>query len=238
RIDIDAEQTTRRTTPTVALGGDAAPTLAALGTALAAHPAAAGRASGASRAAALRDTWRTSTRADLVPWLEAIEACLDDDTIVALDSTQLGYAAHTWIPASRPRSWLAPYGFGTLGCALPMAIGAAIAAPERGVVALAGDGGWLFTVAEMAAAHDLASNLVLLLWDNRGYAQIRQSFDDVDAPRMGVDVSSFDPCAIARGFGWTATSVATAADLRTVLGAARAAAADGAGPQFVHISAS
>ena len=116
-----------------------------------------------------------------------------------------------------------------------MAIGASLAAPDRGVVALVGDGGWLFTVAEMAAAHDMASNLVLLLWDNRGYAQIRQSFDDVDAPRMGVDVSSFDPCAIARGFGWAATTVTTSTDLRPALSTARAAAGSGGGPQFLHL---
>ena len=228
RIDIDAEQLPRRVQPTVALHGDAAVTLQALRTAL---PAAAGR-DGARRAAELREVWTRGTRADLVPWLEVIEQHLAADTIVALDSTQLGYAAHTWLPAASPRSWLAPYGFGTLGCALPMAIGASLAAPERPVIAVAGDGGWLFTVAEMAAAADLGSRMVLLLWDNRGYAQIRQSFDDVDAPRMGVDVSSHDPCAIARGFGWSATEVTDPGALAAELGRALAAA----GPHFIRIS--
>jgi acetolactate synthase-1/2/3 large subunit len=75
----------------------------------------------------------------------------------------------------------------------------------------------LFTVAEMASAVDLGSNITLVLWDNRGYQQIRQSFDDVDAPRMGVDVSSHDPLTIARGFGWSARDITSPDDLTDAL---------------------
>lgn len=112
-----------------------------------------------------------------------------------------------------------------------MAIGAKVAAPDRPVIALAGDGGWLFTVAEMATAADDHLDLVLVVWDNRGYAKIRQSFDDVDAPRMGVDVSSADPDLIARGFGWSTEVVDEPAALTTAI---RRAQADG-GPQFIRI---
>jgi thiamine pyrophosphate-dependent acetolactate synthase large subunit-like protein len=214
---------------TVALVGDAAPTLAALLDAL--GPSESQASHGTDRCAALRATWRAASRADLVPWLEAIEGVLPTDAIVALDSTQLAYAAHTWLPARRPRSWLAPYGFGTLGCALPMAVGAAIAAPDRPVVAIAGDGGWLFTVAEMAVAADLGLNLVLVLWDNRGYAQIHQSFVDVDAQPVGVDVSSADPMMIARGFGWSTGEVHRPDELASALAAAIAAG----GPHLVRV---
>jgi acetolactate synthase-1/2/3 large subunit len=229
RIDIDPEQITRRVDPTVALVGDAAPTLAALLDAL--GPSETQASNGTDRCAALRATWRAASRADLVPWLEAIEGVLPADAIVALDSTQLAYAAHTWLPARRPRSWLAPYGFGTLGCALPMAVGAAIAAPDRPVVAIAGDGGWLFTVAEMAVAADLGLNVVLVLWDNRGYAQIHQSFVDVDAQPVGVDVSSADPVMIARGFGWSTDEVHRPDELASAVAAAIAAG----GPHLVRV---
>jgi acetolactate synthase-1/2/3 large subunit len=185
RIDIDADQMNRRTTPTVGIVGDAARTMASFTRGIVSRNATAG----AQRAAQWRDHARNKTSDKFVPWLQVIEQWLPENAIVALDSTQLGYSAHWWLPASRSRSWLAPYGFGTLGCALPMAIGAAVAAPDRPVLAIAGDGGWLFTVAEMAAAHDLKSNITMVLWDNSGYEQIRASFDDVAAPRMGVDVT-------------------------------------------------
>jgi acetolactate synthase-1/2/3 large subunit len=231
RIDIDPEQIARRVEPTVALVGDAAVTLAALVDAL--GPADADASSGIERCAELRATWRAASRADLVPWLEAIERVLPADVIVALDSTQLAYAAQTWLPARRPRSWLAPYGFGTLGCAVPMAIGAALAAPDRPVVAIAGDGGWLFTVAEMAVATDLGLNVVLVLWDNRGYAQIHQSFVDVDADPVGVAVTSADPVTIARGFGWSTAEVSRPDALADAIGAALAAG----GPCLVRVIA-
>jgi acetolactate synthase-1/2/3 large subunit len=77
--------------------------------------------------------------------------------------------------------------------------------------------------------------VVLLVWDNRGYEQIRQSFDDVEAPRMGVDVSSHDPAAIAAGFGWSTHSVTGAADLAGTLRHALDASRNGGGPQFVHL---
>ena len=74
-------------------------------------------------------------------------------------------------------------------------------------------------------------DVVLVLWDNRGYAQIRQSFDDVDAPRMGVDVSSHDPEAIARGFGWATSTVHQPDELAPAITAAFAAV----GPHMVRV---
>ena len=227
RIDIDQAQLARRTTPTVGIVGDAGETMSALTAAVKPKTS----ASGAERAKSWSDHARAKTNAQFVPWLQAIEQSLPQDAIVALDSTQLAYCAHWWLPATQPRSWLAPYGLGTLGCALPMAIGAAVAAPDRPVLAIVGDGGWLFTLAEMAVANDLQQRITLLLWDNVGYAQIRESFDDVDATRMGVDVSSHDPTAIARGFGWDATEVTTPAQLGDALTAAFASNA----PRFIRV---
>ncbi len=229
RIDIDQAQISRRTLPTVALVGDAAITLRELTTKITKRKPQTGQ----TRAKTWREHARTKTNVKFVPWLQAIEDNLPNNAIVALDSTQLAYSAHWWLPATQSRSWLAPYGFGTLGCALPMAIGASIAAPDRPVLAIVGDGGWLFTVAEMAAARDLNSKIVLLLWDNRGYEQIRDSFDDVNAPQMGVDVSSHDPVAIAKGFGWSTSEVTTPQQLVAALQNGFAAN----NPQFIRVVA-
>lgn len=115
RIDIDPQQMTRRTTPKVGLVGDAALTMQTLTIGIKSHA----RQDGATRAHTWREHARNKTSQSFVPWLIAIENELPTDAIVALDSTQLGYSAHWWLPATQSRSWLAPYGFGTLGCALP-----------------------------------------------------------------------------------------------------------------------
>jgi thiamine pyrophosphate-dependent acetolactate synthase large subunit-like protein len=233
RIDIDAEQISRRVMPHVSLVADAADSLSRISAELTKAGIALTN-SGSARATNLRMAARSGVRQDLLPWIDAIEQSIPDNTLVAVDSTQLAYAAHTVMSCNSPRSWLAPFGFGTLGCALPMAIGAAIADTTRPVLAIAGDGGWLFTVAEMAAAIDEGIDMVLVLWDNRGYGQIRESFDDVRAPRMGVDVSSHDPSAIAKGFGWNAIDVTTIEAFRIVL----SEAFENRGAHFIRISVS
>ena len=230
RIDIDADQMQCRVIPEISLHGDSLTIL----TALAQDLNDSSSNNGSVRAANLRKSARAGVRQDLLPWIDAIEQTIPKGTVVALDSTQLAYAAHTVMACNTPRSWLAPFGFGTLGCALPMAIGAAIADATKPVLAIVGDGGWLFTVAEMAAAIDEGVDIVVVLWDNRGYGQIRESFDDVQAPRMGVDVSSHDPSAIARGFGWNAIDVNTIEAFSTAL----SEAFENRGAHFIRISVS
>jgi len=228
RIDLDVEQLTRRMTPTISLVADAANALAALADALGDGTAA---AAGAATASAVREAVHAAASPAVLPWLQALQASIPTEAFIALDSTQLAYVAHSWLPCEAPRRWLAPYGFGTLGCAIPMAIGATIADPGRPAFALVGDGGWMFTVAEMATAADVGADIVAVVWDNGGYGQIAISFDDAEAPRMGVAISSPDPVSIARGFGWQTQSVTDPAALQSAITAAFASG----GPQFIHV---
>lgn len=219
RIDVDPAQLQRGATADVALHGDAGRTLERLGDAL--PPARTPAADAAARVkSALADLeWTESSRSHL-PWLDAIDAALPDDRIVALDSTQPAYTAHHYLGAERPRSWLAPYGLGTLGPALPMAIGAKLAAPERPVLALAGDGGLLFTIAELATAVDLGLSLPVVVWDNRGYGEIRDAFGRAGAPAIGTETTARDLPAIAAGFGCATAAPATPAELTAAIGVA------------------
>lgn len=118
------------------------------------------------------------------------------------------------MPAYRPRSWLAPYSYGTLGPALPLAIGAKIAAPDRAVLAIIGDGGLLFTIGELATAADLGAPLPIVVWDNRGYGEIRDWFDRSGATRIGTESTAHDLLTIARGFGCFAVEATTPDRLR------------------------
>jgi thiamine pyrophosphate-dependent acetolactate synthase large subunit-like protein len=157
--------------------------------------------------AARRDIkWSAQSRSHF-EWLDAISAAMPKGTTVSIDSTQLAYTAHHYLPWSEPNRWIAPYGLGTLGPALPMGIGAQVAAPGEPVLVLAGDGGSLFTISEMATARDVGGPLVTVIWDNGGYSEIRDSFDRAHAPRSGVDTSAHDLVAIAKGFGLSAERV-------------------------------
>jgi thiamine pyrophosphate-dependent acetolactate synthase large subunit-like protein len=235
RVDIDPAQLDAGARASVAIRGDARSALSALLEALAETepvPAATGDGPERVRQARRGIAWSPESQAH-IPWLDALERALPADRIVALDSTKLAYTAHHYMGAERPRTWLAPYGYGTLGTALPMAIGAKLGRPDRPVAALAGDGGLLFTVAELATAADLRLALPIVVWDNRGYGEIRDSFDRVSAPRVGTETTAHDLGALASGFG-----CATArADSPDALGAAVALALDSDCPTLIVVSA-
>ena len=152
--------------------------------------------------------------------VEAVERALPDDVVVALDSTQLAYTGqHRW-SAHRERSWLAPSGWGTLGCALPMSVGAAVAAPDRPAVAVVGDGGLFYTVEELSTLAALDAWVVVLLWNNDGYQEMRDEMLRLDMPLVGTEAVAADWSAVARGFGVESVSVGSPGELEASLGAA------------------
>lgn len=185
------------------------------------EPSAAASATGVERAAVARDGLALERAADPhTPWIDAISAALPDDVILTADSAQVAYQSHHYLPLDTPGRWLAPYGYGTLGPALPMAIGAAIAAPGTPVVALAGDGSALFTLPELATARDLSANVTFVIWDNGGYREIEVSFDRTDIRPAGVRTTAHDLAAIAAGFGAEVATPGAPAELTAALSAA------------------
>jgi acetolactate synthase-1/2/3 large subunit len=106
-----------------------------------------------------------------------------------------------------------------------MALGAKLAAPDRPVLALAGDGGFQFTVQELATARDLGLPLVVLVYDNRGYGEIRDAMDGAGVGHLGTDAGTHDLLQVAAGFGVPATRSASLRELEEQL--ARAVTADG-----------
>ncbi len=229
RIDIDADQLTRRPGADVPLHGDAAATLAALAQALDGE-----RGDAVARAEELRERIEPLPGTQpYMPFLQALREVLPDDAILVADSTQPAYAAHNWWPVRRPWDYISPAGFGTLGPALPMAIGAKLAAPDRTVACLAGDGGFLFTIQELATASDLGIALPILLWQNHGYGEIRDSMDRVNVPYVGIDSSARDFVRLAEGFGIAGVRIDSLAAMQD---AVRTAAAAG-GPTLIEVPA-
>jgi acetolactate synthase I/II/III large subunit len=226
RIDIDADQLQRRWPAEVALHGEASATLAALSAALPGPAADAARvdAVAAEIADARAALQPPEEIARFAPMLEVLRRALGDDAIIAGDSTQPVYAANHLLPAMRPRSWLMPIGYGCLGCALPMAIGAKLAAPDRPVLALAGDGGFQFTVQELATMRDLGLPVIALVYDNRGYGEIRDAMDGAGVAHLGTDATTHDLVTIADGYGVAATRATTLEALEQQLGDAVRAA--------------
>lgn len=221
RVDIEAEQITRNARADLGILADAGAFCAALA-AKAGKPS----GSGAERAAQLRDAALAPVPAPYLVHGQIFDMVADrwPDLIVAGDSTQPVYGANLTYDAPAPRGWFnSSTGYGTLGYGLPAAIGAKVACPHRPVIGLIGDGGMQFSIAELATAVELRLPLPILLWNNRGYGEIKTYMRDRQIPEIGVDILTPDFQTIARGFGCHAVVADTPAVLMDQLAAALSA---------------
>jgi len=170
--------------------------------------------------------WRDATTGSYLKCrtvFEAIVEAVPADTIFAADMTQIAYAAHSAFLSDVPGRFFYPQGYGTLGYALPAALGVKLAVPAKPVVALVGDGGILYTLQEMATAVDENIPIVVALWNNNSLQQIREGFEERGIKPIAVSPSAPDFQTLARGFGWQTAKVAALSDVGPAIAAALAA---------------
>ena len=218
RVDIDVAQIGRNFRADVGIVADAGLAMAALCAALP-SPVRAPEWGAARSQVAREAAWAEAdgpTRS-LAALIAQIAETLPGAIFMG-DSTQTVYAGNLSFNPELPRRWFnASTGYGTLGYGLPAALGAQLAAPGQPVVALVGDGGLLFTIAELASAVEARLPVVVLLWNNQGYGEIKKYMLRHDVATIGVDLVTPDFVAIARGFGCHAEHVADPQQLHAAL---------------------
>ena len=119
--------------------------------------------------------------------LKTIRYALPEDCLIMADATQLVYTGMFGMPVAKPGLWHYPAGFLTLGSALPCTVGARFAMPDRPVVAIVGDGGFLFTIQELLTAAEQQQPLVIILWNNNALKQIKDDMQAGAMPTLAVD---------------------------------------------------
>lgn len=185
--------------------------------------------------AGYRDTWRAQVateRPGIVPVCDALADVMGPDMMVYSDMTQFAYAAKEVIPMARPGHWHHPYGFGTLGYALPAAIGGAIARPGLPTLAILGDYGFQYTMMELATAVELELPLPVILWDNGKLGEIEDSMVRAQIAPNAVIQKNPDFLKLAEAFGAHACAPRSLPEfqemLRTALNADR--------PTVIHLT--
>lgn len=220
QIDIDAEQIMRTRIPDIGIVGDAGKTIELLLPLVKARDLSGAKVLGAVRAAACVSavTAATSSRYEKYLMLLHIINQQFNDPIIVGDSTQIIYAGNSHYGGSRSNRYFnSAMGFGTLGYALPAAIGAAIGNPESTVVAISGDGGLQFCLAELATAIDAHVRVILIVHENGGYQEIKTYMTASDIEPIGVNLMMPDITAIAAAFGWNTTRADSFGELPAVL---------------------
>jgi acetolactate synthase-1/2/3 large subunit len=162
--------------------------------------------------------------------LATIRAALPREAVHAWDMTILAYWAAAHFPALAPGTFLYPLGSGTLGYAWPAALGASLALPGTPMLAVAGDGGVLYGLQELATARQHGLDAVLLVVDDGGYGILREYQRDSFGETTAVDLARPDFGAAAEAFGVPAESTTP-----ETLGEALARALAVVGPAVVHL---
>ncbi len=216
RIDADAEQMDRPRPPDIAILADATAALAALNAALSGEAARAPRADLApARAAVAPALAALEPQAGL---LAAIRAALPEDGILVEDVTQLGFVGRLTFPVSAPRRYLSAGYQDNLGWAYGAALGAAAAAPGRAVVALCGDGGFLYQGAELATALRHRLPVVAVVLDDGAFGNVRRIQAEQYGNRLiASDLANPDFVRFAESFGLPAWRATTPAALEAAL---------------------
>lgn len=215
RIDIDPAEMARLTVD-VGVVADTADAARALTDAVTArHDAARAVAIAAAKAESLREVQDVQPQ---MSFLDAIRDVLPQDGIFCDEMTQVGYASWFGFPFHAPRTLVTSGFSGTLGAGFPTALGVKVAYPDRAVVSVTGDGGFLFGGADLATAVQFGINLVTIVFNNSAYGNVmrdqRRLFEGRDS---GSALRNPDFQVFAQSFGVPSWRVTEADGLRSAL---------------------
>lgn len=179
--------------------------------------------------------WRIETDAErpgIADIVDALLEALPSECLIYSDMTQFAYVGRETGIMDRPDKWHHPYGFGTLGYALPAAIGGKIGVGEAPVLAIAGDYGFQYTVQELGVAVELGLSLPILLWDNAKLKEIEDSMVRSQIAPNAVQALNPDFCKLAEAWGALSAHPKSIAELVEQVGNAF----DADGPTLIYVT--
>jgi thiamine pyrophosphate-dependent acetolactate synthase large subunit-like protein len=202
RVEIDRGEINRNYSPTLPILADARHAAEAFVTAL--------RDRGIEKAGwsaddvrrirdgALATAWGKEQR----PYVDALRDAIPDDGILITDMTMMSYVCCSLYPVYEPRTFFFPSGYGTLGYSLPAALGAKVAAPDRTVVAIIGDGGFQYTMQEVATAVQFELGVPIVIFNDSTYTAVKEAqAREHDRRYIAVDLVNPDFLKLAEAYG-------------------------------------
>jgi acetolactate synthase-1/2/3 large subunit len=213
-IDIDPAQTAR-IKPAVAIVGDAKDAVARL--------VAAARRAGLQRASRQNEfeAVKHATRAEIrkiqphIDYLDVIRQVLPRDGFFVEEICQAGFTSYYGFPVYEPRTFVTCGHQGTLGFGFPTALGVKVGNPDKAVVSIAGDGGFLFGLQDLATAVQYGIALVTIVFNNNAYGNVLRDQQRLfDGRLIGAELRNPDFVRLAESFGMAGCRVGTPAQLQ------------------------
>jgi acetolactate synthase-1/2/3 large subunit len=218
KIDIDPEEIERLRKPEIGLVGDAGAVLKRLIEHLSHLSPLQPERVARSRALKERVAAAVAVLAPQIGYLRAIRDVLPDDGVVIDELTQVGYAARAAYETRSPRTYISSGYQGTLGWGVATALGAKHALGDVPVIALSGDGGFMFNVQELATAVRHRIPAVVIVFNDGAYGNVRNMQKSLHGNRViGSDLANPDFVKLAESFGIAGHRVASPEALRRAL---------------------
>lgn len=156
-----------------------------------------------------------------VAYLDVIRRALPRDGFFVTELTQVGFASYFAFPVYQPYTYVSEGFQGTLGAGFPSALGVKVAHPDKAVVSVTGDGGFMFAMQELATAAQERIGLVTLVFNNNAYGNVmRDQTVGFGGRIIGAELKNPDFMAVAKAFGVQAYRVSSPAELEPCLVAA------------------
>ena len=202
-IDIDEDEIGRNLTTELGIVADAKTAAAQLIDALAGSGTS--RPSGSDRISKFQTDFASSMRAlapDQARIIQDMRDALPDDAIVVSGVTNIGYWSNIFFEVRQPQTYITSGYFGTLGYAFPTALGAQVGRPDRKVVALCGDGGFMYSPQELSSAIRHGINTVAVVFNNSAFgASEWDQTHRYGGNYIGTDLHNPDFVRLAESFG-------------------------------------
>lgn len=218
RIDIDPEEHSRITPPAVEILADAGEALRALIPAV--EKSAPSSSSRQEELAALKEEAKAhyDKLEPQMSYVRLIREELPDDGYYVEEMTQISYVARYAMPFYLPKTCVTTGYQGTLGWGFATALGVKIANPDKQVISVTGDGGFLFTAAELATAVQHRISTVTLIFNDGAYGNVwRMQRDQYDGRIIATELDNPDFVKMAEAFGAQGLRAHTLDELRSAI---------------------
>ncbi|MCI0439966.1 MAG: thiamine pyrophosphate-dependent enzyme, partial [Chloroflexi bacterium] len=219
QIDIDEREIGRNYKNTLGVIGDARRSLEGLLSTL--RTLTPSKASREQELEAVREEKRSHPSANIEPlsgFLKAMRAAIPDDGIFVAGMTQLGYYSRAHYPVYEPGTFYTSSYYGNLGYAFPVALGAKVARPDKAVVAVSGDGGFMYNVQELSTAARYGINVVVVVFNDNAYGNVlRDQKTRYNGRAYGSELLNPDFMKLADAFGVRGVRVHDAPQLEAAM---------------------
>ena len=203
QIDIDQEEIGRNNDNTVGIVGDAKRGLEQLLFAVRSMTEA--RASRKEELEKIVFSRNNNPKTRVEPqasFVEALREGIPEDGIVVTDMTIMAYYARAHFPTYHPRSYFTSSYTGNLGSGYPTALGVKVAKPDKPVISVSGDGGFLFNSQELSTAVQFGINVVAVVFNDGAYGNVKRDMKNLfDNKSLGVELVNPDFMKLADAYG-------------------------------------